>query len=100
MGKDVVLLRNISAQNPRVEEEIVLNLSYDSTFPYGKGGKDMAGKLRSLGISLYFVQDGMFIECAMYFEKKKDESKEDFIKRAQTLCLNWQKTVKAHQKLK
>jgi hypothetical protein len=54
----------------------------------------MNGEIRSLGISLFFVQDGLFIECAIYFEKEKDESKEAFIKRAQGVCLKWQKSVK------
>ena len=82
-----------------MDEEIILNLQYDSFYPYGKGVHRIGGndELRSLGISLYFVQNELFIECAMYLEKKKEESKEEFIKRAQELCLKWQKTVKAEK---
>jgi hypothetical protein len=94
-GDDIVLLRNVSKEKPRIDEMIFLNAEYDQKyFPYGMGGKNLKGKVKSLGISHFFVKDGLFIECSMYLEKNKKESKEEFIKRAKTLCGKWQKTIK------
>lgn len=95
-GKDVVLLRTASKEKPRIEEMIFLNAEYDHTsFPYGMGATNPNRELECLGISIMFVQNELLVECAMHLKKAKQETKEAFIKRAQDLCLKWQKTIKS-----
>lgn len=93
-GKDVVLLRSTMNQKQRVEELIFLNAAYEKTYPYGLGGQDLSGPVRHLGISLFFVQDGLFFECALHLKRAEGESKNDFIERSQKLCHQWQRSVR------
>jgi hypothetical protein len=98
-GEDVVWLRTAAKENPRIEEMIFLNAIYDQTsFPYGMGGENLNREVESLGISSMFVQNEMLIECAMHLKRAKAETKDAFIKRAQDLCLKWQKTIKTERK--
>jgi hypothetical protein len=95
-GREVVLLRTVSREKPRIDEIIFLNAAYDAnSFPYAMGGSDLKREVESLGISIAFVQNELYIECAMHLKRGKQETKEAFIKRAQDLCIKWQKSIKA-----
>lgn len=97
-GEDIVWLRTASKDNPRIEELIFLNAMYDQmSFPYGMGGENLSREVECLGISSIFVQNEMLIECAMHLKRAKVETKDAFIKRAQDLCLQWQKTIKTEK---
>lgn len=99
VGKKIVLLRTVSKRKPRIEELVFLNAGYGQSFPYGLGGSGISEDVQSIGISLTFVQNGFYIECAMHLKRKESESRKSFIKRTRKLCAKWQRTIKAKKKI-
>ena len=95
-GDDTVLLRAFELANRRVQEMVFLNAEYNPvSFPYGMGGRNLKRDIESLGISQSIVRDGLYIECAIYLEKKADENKNDFIDRARRICEEWTLSIEA-----